>query len=75
MRKKAGRKMSVYSKMGDQDLVKNHGVSIALIEHNYSFVTAVAHTVYVLQDGFVRDQGITKDVLSQDGNREILIGI
>jgi ABC-type branched-subunit amino acid transport system ATPase component len=56
-------------------LVKDHGVSIALIEHNYSFVTAVAHTVYVLQDGVVRDQGVTKDVLSRDGNREILIGI
>lgn len=56
-------------------LVQERKVTIALIEHNFSFVSEVADNVYLLRDGIVHDQGLPQDVLGQDENREILIGL
>jgi uncharacterized protein YecE (DUF72 family) len=56
-------------------LVREHRVTVALIEHNFSFVTEDASHAYVLRAGVVHDQGSTDEVLSKDENREILIGL
>jgi len=56
-------------------LVRKRNVTVALIEHNFSFVSAVADTAYVLRSGMVHDQGPTDEVLGRDENREILIGL
>lgn len=56
-------------------LVRERNVTVALIEHNYSFVAEVADRAYVLQAGLVHDQGPTVEVMSRDENREILIGL
>jgi ABC-type branched-subunit amino acid transport system ATPase component len=56
-------------------LVQERKVTVALIEHNFSFVSAVADTAYLLRSGIVHDQGPTVEVLGRDENREILIGL
>jgi ABC-type branched-subunit amino acid transport system ATPase component len=56
-------------------LVREHRVTVALIEHNFSFVAEVANRAYVLRAGVVHDQGSADEVLSKDENREILIGL
>jgi ABC-type branched-subunit amino acid transport system ATPase component len=58
-----------------QDLVRERGVTIALIEHNFAFVSRVAERVYVLRAGVVHDHGQTAEVLGREENREILIGL
>lgn len=55
--------------------LRDEGITIGLIEHNFAFVQAVAERTYLLRDGWVQDQGHTRDVLSRDENREILIGL
>ncbi len=56
-------------------MVSEEGKTVMLIEHNFSFVSAVADQVYVLRDGTVHDSGKTDDVLGREDNREILIGL
>ncbi|MDD5266666.1 MAG: ATP-binding cassette domain-containing protein [Methylococcales bacterium] len=53
----------------------NRGITIALIEHNFSFVTNVAEHVYLMREGTIQDWGATEEVLAKDENREILIGL
>jgi ABC-type branched-subunit amino acid transport system ATPase component len=56
-------------------MVSEQGKTVMLIEHNFSFVSAVADQVYVLRDGMVHDSGRTDEVLGREENREILIGL
>ncbi|CAG0983583.1 partial Lipopolysaccharide export system ATP-binding protein LptB, partial [Anaerolineae bacterium] len=35
----------------------NQGITVALIEHNYSFVTDVAEHIYLMRDGMIHDHG------------------
>lgn len=56
-------------------LVREKKMSVALIEHNFSFVSAVADQAYLLRAGEVHDGGPTAEVLMRDENREILIGL
>ena len=56
-------------------MVSEEGKTVMLIEHNFSFVSAVAGQVYVLRDGQVYDSGRTDEVLGREENREILIGL
>nr|VFJ43661.1 MAG: amino acid/amide ABC transporter ATP-binding protein 1, HAAT family [Candidatus Kentron sp. DK] len=51
------------------------GMTIALIEHNFSFVGQVAEWTYLLRDGRIHDYGKTVDVLAREENREVLIGL
>lgn len=56
-------------------LVKEQGATIALIEHNFSFVESIAVQTYLLRDGAVMDSGLTAHVLGKEENREVLIGL
>lgn len=56
-------------------MVRERAMTIALIEHNFSFVSEVADSAYFLRAGTVHDQGSTADVLGRAENREILIGL
>lgn len=56
-------------------MVKEQQTTVALIEHNFSFVSQVADRAYILRAGLVHDQGLTDEVLGKDENREILIGL
>jgi len=56
-------------------MVSEQGKTVMLIEHNFSFVSAVADRVYVLRDGMVHDAGRTDEVLGREENREILSGL
>jgi len=58
-----------------QKMVEERKVTIALTEHNFSFVSQVADHVYVLRSGAVHDHGATDEVLGKEENREILIGL
>lgn len=51
------------------------GKAIALIEHNYNFVSRMAGFTYMLRDGAVHDAGVTDEVLDRKENREVLIGL
>ncbi len=53
----------------------DQGITIALIEHNFSFVADVAEQAYLLQEGQIHDYGSTAEVLSKEENREVLIGL
>lgn len=56
-------------------LVDEQGVSIALIEHNFSFVQEIADHVYLLQAGEIVDAGPVSEVFGKVANREVLIGL
>jgi ABC-type branched-subunit amino acid transport system ATPase component len=56
-------------------LVRDHNVTVALIEHNFSFVAQIADWTYLLQAGALVDSGPTGKVLASAENREILIGL
>lgn len=56
-------------------LVQDGKASVALIEHNFSFVSAVADQAYLLRAGEVHASGPTAQVLERAENREILIGV
>ena len=73
----AGVSPALTDRMADliRELVFNQGVTVALIEHNYSFVSAIADHVYVMRSGEVVDAGTPDDVLERPGNRELLIGL
>jgi len=58
-----------------QNAVRREGRTVALIEHNISFVSELADTTYVLKDGTVFDCGPTSEVLVRPQNRELCIGI
>ncbi len=58
-----------------RSLVESHGVTVALIEHNFSFVGELAEYTYLMRSGEIHDQGETSDVLGRSENREVLIGI
>jgi ABC-type branched-subunit amino acid transport system ATPase component len=53
----------------------DQGITVALIEHNFSFVADVAERVYLLQEGMIHDYGPTGEVFAKEENREILIGL
>lgn len=53
----------------------DQGITIALIEHNFSFVADVAERAYLLQEGQIHDYGATGEVLAKEENREMLIGL
>jgi len=55
--------------------VRDRKATIALIEHNLSFVADVASLAYVLRSGKVHDFGPTDEVLGRTENREIMIGL
>jgi ABC-type branched-subunit amino acid transport system ATPase component len=56
-------------------LVRERGRTIALIEHNISFVRELADRTYVLRAGEIFDHGATNEVLGKEENRELLIGL
>lgn len=58
-----------------RNLVHDRGISVAVIEHNFSFVSSVADQVYLLRAGEVFDSGPAAEVLGRGANREILIGL
>jgi len=58
-----------------RNLVKTKGITIALIEHNVSFVEEFADFTYVLNAGKISDEGPSREVLSKEENRELLIGL
>lgn len=58
-----------------QALVREHGVSVALIEHNFTFVREVAAKTFLLHGGEIMDSGETREVLDKSENREVLIGL
>ena len=58
-----------------RSLVRDHGVSIALIEHNFSFVREVAEKTFLLRGGEIMDSGDTIKVMDKAENREVLIGL
>ncbi|MCB1102295.1 MAG: ATP-binding cassette domain-containing protein [Kiritimatiellae bacterium] len=58
-----------------KDLVQNRGITVALIEHNFSFVGEIAEFTYLMRAGEIHDQGMTNDVLGRAENREVLIGL
>lgn len=53
----------------------SQGITVALIEHNFSFVADVAERTYLLREGRIHDFGPTAEVLGKEENREILIGL
>lgn len=57
-----------------QELSAN-GITVALIEHNFSFVRDIAQECYLLREGHIHDAGPTDRVLDKPENREILIGL
>jgi ABC-type branched-subunit amino acid transport system ATPase component len=65
------------SKVADvlRNLVKTKGVTIAVIEHNVSFVEEFADITYVLRAGEIFDKGPSHEVLGKEENRELLIGL
>jgi branched-chain amino acid transport system ATP-binding protein len=58
-----------------RDLRVSTGMTIAVIEHDYEFVAAIADRVCVLSEGRVLDFGETSTVLGNKRNREILVGL
>ena len=52
-----------------------NGITVALIEHNFSFVRDIAQECYLLREGHIHDTGPTDSVLNKPENREILIGL
>ncbi|MEI6177636.1 MAG: ATP-binding cassette domain-containing protein [Verrucomicrobiota bacterium] len=73
----AGLAPTMVERIGDllRELVREKGVSIALIEHNYSFVQVIADQAYLLRAGEIMDAGEVSDVLGKAENREVLIGL
>lgn len=73
----AGLSPPMVEKMTDilKDMAKNNGFTIALIEHNFTFVQEVAEFAYLLRAGRVMDSGASRDVLENKTNREVLIGL
>lgn len=53
----------------------SEGATVAIIEHNISFVTDVANYVYLLREGQVHDHGSAREVLDRQSNKEILVGL
>lgn len=58
-----------------QGLVRERGISVALIEHNFSFVQQIANHAYLLRAGEIMDNGQVDDVMDKPENREVLIGL
>lgn len=58
-----------------RDLVKNRNMTIALIEHDTSFVHELADDVYLMNEGKIIDYGVTAKVLSKPENRELCLGL
>lgn len=56
-------------------LARTDGVTVALIEHDMAFVSALADTVIVLNQGKVFDQGPTAEVLHRPANLELCLGL
>lgn len=58
-----------------RNLVNTRGITIAVIEHNVSFVEEFADITYVLRAGEIFDEGPSRAVLGKEENREMLIGL
>jgi len=58
-----------------QLLVRERGASIALIEHNFSFVQQIAGHAFLLRGGEIMDSGPVDEVMGKAENREVLIGL
>jgi ABC-type branched-subunit amino acid transport system ATPase component len=58
-----------------KELVRERGASIALIEHNFSFVQQIANHAYLLRAGEIMDSGPVAEVMGKAENREVLIGL
>ena len=58
-----------------RDLVRKRGMTIALIEHDTSFVHELADEVYLMNEGRIIDYGETGEVLSKPANRELCLGL
>lgn len=67
----------VLEKVGEilRVLVREHGLTVAMIEHNMHFVAEHAAYTYVLRDGEIFDHGATADVLARPANRELCLGM
>lgn len=57
------------------NLVNERRASVALIEHNFSFVEQIASHAYLLRDGEIMDGGPAHEVLEKEENKEVLIGL
>jgi ABC-type branched-subunit amino acid transport system ATPase component len=58
-----------------RSLARERGVTVAVIEHNFSFIADIAEFTYLMRAGEIHDQGVTKEVLGRAENREVLIGL
>ena len=56
-------------------LADEEGMTILLIEHNFSFVQATAAHTVLMRAGEIMDAGPTGQVLGKEENREVLIGL
>ena len=56
-------------------LVRERGMTVALIEHDMEFVGDLADTVYVLKEGTVFDHGRPKDVLERPETQQLFLGL
>ena len=57
------------------NLVKQHGVTIALIEHNMTVVASLAYWIYFMNEGRVASQGRSDHVLGNKDVREMYMGL
>lgn len=58
-----------------REMAKQDGVTVALIEHDMSFVRDLADTVVVLREGRVFDQGPATEVFGRPANVELCMGL
>lgn len=58
-----------------RDLRSQSGATIAVIEHDFAFVSAIADRVCILSDGRLLDTGDASVVLGNNRNRELLVGL
>lgn len=56
-------------------LVREQGLTVAMIEHNMRFVAEHADFTYVMRDGEIFDGGPTAEVLARPANRELCLGM
>lgn len=56
-------------------LVRDRGLTVAMVEHNMTFVAEHADFTYVMREGRVFDHGLTADVLARPANRELCLGL
>lgn len=57
------------------DIMKKKGKTIILVEHKIELIAEYADYVIVLQDGQIKKQGRTEEVLSEEGTQDYGLGL